>query len=590
MELLAAPPLLLLLLTAGVLDARTRMFPPGHEILPSRDAIRGSHKVLTTDGRECKFPFLLGGTLHRQCISISSPWPWCSLTHNFDRDRQWGYCHTEERHPNVVVPVAIREADPCEGNPCRNGGLCTRAPYNHSFECSCPDGYTEKCFEEVHLRHYDSGESWGRVHHRNVELCTCLDGKVSCESTRYTACSWNPCENGGTCRIIEATGEEVCACKMGYSGPFCSITLEAQCYEGNGTQYRGTANTTISGARCMPWNSDLLFNKLNMAAMQGADLKGLGEHAYCRNPDGDSRPWCYVMNNRVATWEHCDIPPCTTNTSFRHVATPAPKAPPTRKPRKPPSCGTRHKKRIPRGRILGGTATLPGSHPWMAAIYIGDSFCAGSMVASCWVVSAAHCFYRNPLLSTIKVVLGQHEFNHTGPNTWTFGVEKYIFPEQYNQFNPTVNDIVLVKLQKKDGRCARRNQFVRPICLPETNTTFPDYYCCQITGWGHRQEKGQTYNSLMEGVVGIIPFEWCSHPKVYGSEIRPGMLCAGNNGCVDACQGDSGGPLACVKDGVSVLYGVISWGEGCGRSSKPGVYTSVPKYMSWINSVMRRRS
>lgn len=55
----------------------------------------------------------------------------------------------------------------------------------------------------------------------------------------------------------------------------------------------------------------------------------------------------------------------------------------------------KHKKRLtlPRGRILGGSSALPGSHPWMAAIYIGKSdFCGGSLISSCWIVSAAHCF------------------------------------------------------------------------------------------------------------------------------------------------------------------------------------------------------
>lgn len=58
-----------------------------------------------------------------------------------------------------------------------------------------------------------------------------------------------------------------------------------------------------------------------------------------------------------------------------------------------PTCGRRHKKRgFLRPRIIGGSASLPGSHPWLAAIYIGDSFCAGSLVHTCWVASAAHCF------------------------------------------------------------------------------------------------------------------------------------------------------------------------------------------------------
>lgn len=45
----------------------------------------------------------------------------------------------------------------------------------------------EKCYETAHLRYYDIGESWGRIHLRNVEQCTCVSGEIECERTRYSS-------------------------------------------------------------------------------------------------------------------------------------------------------------------------------------------------------------------------------------------------------------------------------------------------------------------------------------------------------------------------------------------------------------------
>lgn len=47
----------------------------------------------------------------------------------------------------------------------------------------------------------------------------------------------------------------------------------------------------------------------------------------------------------------------------------------------------------------------------------------------------------SPLKSQLRVVLGQQNFNVTGPNTRTFGVEEYIFPKEFSVFNPTLHDI-----------------------------------------------------------------------------------------------------------------------------------------------------
>ncbi|KAM6895193.1 hepatocyte growth factor activator [Lycodopsis pacificus] len=592
----------ILLFLPCVFTTRARILVPSYERVISKEPVRESRKVLTTTDKECKFPFRQGGRIHHHCLTILSSKPWCSLTSNFDRDRQWGFCAPEKTQPEVFVHTSRRITDPCQVSPCQNGGVCTLIPHGR-FECSCPESFTgthceqKRCYETAHLRYYDTGESWGRIHRRNVEQCTCVAGEIKCERVRYTTCRSNPCQNDGTCRLITATGKEVCNCRHGHSGPYCSFEPETECYNSRGTDYRGLVGTTVSGARCVAWNSDLLYNELHVGTVVASPLKGLGEHAYCRNPDKDKMPWCYTLNDGAISWEYCDVPSCVMPVSyFRRImpfnVLPAIKRPNPSITTKKHVCGKKHKKRlsVARGRIMGGNSALPGTHPWIAAIYIGKSdFCAGTLVSSCWIVSAAHCFFRNPLKSQLRVVLGQQNVNVTGPNTRTFGVQDYIFPKQFSVFNPTLHDIVLIKLAKQDGRCVRRTPFIRPICLPDKSMTFPDDYCCAISGWGHMHEKAEGYSSLQEAGVRLIPHEACRKPDVYGNHVTADMICAGLNGCADACQGDSGGPLACARDDVSFLYGIISWGEGCGRSGKPGVYTKVVNYIDWINSMIARK-
>jgi secreted trypsin-like serine protease len=111
-----------------------------------------------------------------------------------------------------------------------------------------------------------------------------------------------------------------------------------------------------------------------------------------------------------------------------------------------------------------------------------------------------------------------------------------------------------------------------------------------VSGWGAAAEGGQKSRQLMGAVVAYVDNATCNAPESYAGRVQPSMLCAGEVfGGADACQGDSGGPLVARRQSGPVLVGVISFGVGCGRVTKYGVYMRVSAFRDWIERTLAER-
>uniref|UniRef100_A0A8C0L5B0 Coagulation factor X n=1 Tax=Canis lupus dingo TaxID=286419 RepID=A0A8C0L5B0_CANLU len=72
--------------------------------------------------------------------------------------------------------------------------------------------------------------------------------------------------------------------------------------------------------------------------------------------------------------------------------------------------------------------------------------------------------------------------------------------------------------------------------------------------------------------------------------ITQNMFCAGyDSKPEDACQGDSGGPHVTRFKDTYFVTGIVSWGEGCARKGKYGIYTKVTNFLKWIDRSMKAR-
>ncbi|XP_042778074.1 kremen protein 2 isoform X4 [Panthera leo] len=86
----------------------------------------------------------------------------------------------------------------------------------------------------------------------------------------------------------------------------------SECFQVNGADYRGHQNRTGprgAGRPCLFWDQTQQHSYSSASDPQGR--WGLGPHNFCRNPDGDVQPWCYVAETEEGIyWRYCDIPTC----------------------------------------------------------------------------------------------------------------------------------------------------------------------------------------------------------------------------------------------------------------------------------------
>lgn len=233
-------------------------------------------------------------------------------------------------------------------------------------------------------------------------------------------------------------------------------------------------------------------------------------------------------------------------------------------------------------KIIGGEFAKPGDDPWQIALVPrvrpqNIAFCGGSLISARRVLTAAHCVDKETQPTQIAVVSGSINLD----KGTRLAVSKITIHPGWNPSTKD-NDLAVLELSAPaayDG--------IPMLSSSSENVAWQPGAMARASGWGAVAMGGGPIRDLKFVEVPIVSRADCNDTVSYDGKITTNMVCAGfQKGGADSCQGDSGGPLTIVINGQPVLAGIVSWGKGCAKANKYGVYTRLANYTSWITPLM----
>jgi trypsin len=226
----------------------------------------------------------------------------------------------------------------------------------------------------------------------------------------------------------------------------------------------------------------------------------------------------------------------------------------------------------PSSAVVGGSDASPGEYPAVAEITFGPFLCTGTLITPTWVLTAGHC--SNITAGTVASpaswppqLISVRVGGVTQNDGERLGVSRVVMHPDY--LLTSGYDISLLQLSSSSTMAPTQvaGAGERSIWTAGTMET--------IVGWGVTEEGGSLPDRLQEAQVPITTDAYCA--GAYSDFDPKTMVCAGfPQGGVDTCQGDSGGPMFGRSSGGALrVVGTTSFGEGCARPGKPGVYGRV---------------
>uniref|UniRef100_H0Y0K2 Peptidase S1 domain-containing protein n=1 Tax=Otolemur garnettii TaxID=30611 RepID=H0Y0K2_OTOGA len=246
-------------------------------------------------------------------------------------------------------------------------------------------------------------------------------------------------------------------------------------------------------------------------------------------------------------------------------------------------------------RIIGERPAPERKWPWQVSLQVQKQHvCGGSLIASRWVMTAAHCVFGQRTMVVWgggavcdgNVVWGESRSAVVVP------VIDFIIHQDYNS-STLQNDIALAQLAFPVNYSAR----IQPVCLPDKTFMVKTDTPCWVTGWFRLRETDPAHRGLpvlQEVKISILRHEKCNEilkkNTLWDQHIGEGSICSYNEQGKRSCQGDSGGPVVCELSDIWIQVGIMSMGLGCGKKEYLEVYMEVSYYVDWVIARMSQAS
>jgi len=238
-------------------------------------------------------------------------------------------------------------------------------------------------------------------------------------------------------------------------------------------------------------------------------------------------------------------------------------------------------------RIIGGVAAKEDEFRFLLYLRPCENknscyLCGGTIIAKDWILTAAHCVSPIKKYEYVHVYFGKHQEWDKGdhdvklPKT---AIHVHAGYSTHPQTGVPVNDIALIHY--KNAAHGFKNFPLLAKKEPSKGMIIT------VAGWGVVNTATDTTAKLLRKVSVPVHSDAQCKKWVGAPFAAKTTWCAGlAKGGKDACQGDSGGPAFRQEGGKFKVYGIVSYGAGCGQPNSPGVYASVAAYRSWIFGVM----